>query len=92
VIDVSGDGHESGEIRAPRFNLVLAQRMREGTTVTVNGLAIRTDEPDLEQYYAQHVAGGPGAFVMAVDRYEDFAAAMRVKLLREILPEIAALR
>lgn len=90
VIDVSGDGFESGEIRTPRFNLALAQKLREKRGVIVNGLAISNDEPGLEAYYAAYVAGGPGSFVMAVNRYEDFARAMRIKLLREVLPATAS--
>jgi hypothetical protein len=90
VIDVSGDGVESGEIRSPRFNLALAQRLRAARGVIVNGLAIENDEPGLEAYYAANVAGGPGSFVMAVNRYEDFARAMRIKLLREVLPATAS--
>ena len=52
--------------------------------MTVNGLAILTDEPDLESYYREEVISGPGAFTMAVATYEDFAEAMRRKLIREI--------
>jgi ribosomal protein S18 acetylase RimI-like enzyme len=45
VIDVSGDGHESWELREPHFKLPDAQALRAATGVTVNGLAIETDEP-----------------------------------------------
>lgn len=54
--------------------------------VTVNGLAIINDEPYLEQYYREHVIGGPGAFVMVAKDYTDFVRAIRHKLLRELSP------
>ncbi len=91
VIDVSGDGIESYEIRQPHFFLPDAQRLRAAAGVIVNGLAIRNDFRDLDRYYRQHVAGGSGSFVMEVANYEDFAEAMRKKLLREIRPLSAAL-
>jgi Protein of unknown function (DUF1194) len=91
VIDVSGDGIESWEFRAPHFTLADAQRLRARAGVTVNGLAIRTDFPTLDRYYRDQVAAGPGNFVMAVDTYRDYAEAIRIKLLREIRPLSAAL-
>ena len=91
VIDVSGDGIESYEIRQPRFFLPDAQRLRAAAGVIVNGLAIRNDFRDLDRYYRQHVAGGSGSFVMEVANYQDFAEAMRIKLLREIRPLSASL-
>jgi hypothetical protein len=79
VIDVSGDGRANmGELPATARDRALARG------ITVNGLAIRTRDPGLDRYYLQHVVGGPGAFVMSVEGYETFAAAMRRKLLREI--------
>jgi Protein of unknown function (DUF1194) len=90
VIDVSGDGTELGEIRDPRFTVSHAQALRAKRGVTVNGLAIQTDMPDLERYYASHVAGGPGSFVMSISSYQDFAEAMHRKLLRELQSEVAA--
>lgn len=92
VIDVSGDGVELGEIRTPHFTVKLAQAMRAKTGVVVNGLAITTDYPDLEAYYRANVAGGPGSFVMSISSFDDYAVAMRRKLLRELQPETAALR
>ncbi len=89
VVDVSGDGTEMGEIREPRFTVTLAKAMREAHGVTVNGLAIRNDVPDLDQYYRDHVAGGPGSFVISISGYDDYAEAIHRKLLREILPPSA---
>ena len=52
--------------------------------VTINALAILNEEPNLDRYYRVEVIGGPGAFVLTATDYEDFARAMRIKLLTEI--------
>ena len=52
--------------------------------MTVNGLAILNEVPDLSAYYAAEVIGGAGAFVEVARNYEDFAQALRRKLIREI--------
>ena len=79
VIDISGDGRTNqGDSPAPvRTHAVLAG-------ITVNGLVILNEEPQLSGYYLERVIGGPGAFVLQVDDFEDFARAMRMKLIREI--------
>ena len=41
-------------------------------------------EPDLERYYRDNVIGGPGAFVVAVDSFDHFGAAILKKLISEI--------
>ncbi len=79
VIDVSGDGSDN---RGPLPDATRDTAVRIG--ITINGLAIRNEEPNLEFYYRQHVIGGPGAFVMTADDYHDFADAVVVKLIREI--------
>jgi hypothetical protein len=80
VIDISGDGaaNQGRSVRDATGRAV-------ALGITVNGLAIANEQPDLGGYYRDEVIGGPGAFVIAVDRFEDFAGAMRRKLLREIL-------
>jgi hypothetical protein len=79
VIDVSGDGRANqGTAPGP----VRAQAASLG--VTVNGLAILNEEPQLMVYYAERVIGGSGAFVMHADDYLDFGLAIRLKLIREI--------
>ena len=52
--------------------------------VTINGLAILKTEPWLDSYYDQNVVGGPGGFLVQVDDFPSFAAAMQQKLLAEI--------
>jgi hypothetical protein len=79
IIDVSGDGpsNAGGEPEPMRDAAALAG-------VTINGLAILRENPGLDRYYAEHVIGGPDAFVMIAEHYDDFARAIRQKLLREI--------
>ena len=91
VIDVSGDGKESWELREPHFKLRDAQLLRARAGVTVNGLAIETDDKDLAQYYQDYVAAGPENFVLVVANYQEYAEATRRKLLLEINPNIASL-
>ncbi|MFQ5972490.1 MAG: DUF1194 domain-containing protein, partial [Alphaproteobacteria bacterium] len=73
VIDLSGDGPTNfGEYPGgPRDRVIAAG-------ITVNGLAIVNEFPELSDYYAEHVIGGDGAFVMTATDYRDFARAMRV--------------
>jgi Protein of unknown function (DUF1194) len=91
VIDISGDGPESWELREPHFKLVDAQKLRARDGVTVNGLAIRSDYPNLDLYYRQYVAAGPESFVVSVDSYQDYAEGIRLKLLQELNPNLASL-
>ncbi len=92
VIDVSGDGKET----APRDYTVMPKQARfvaMARGITINGLAIENEVPDLEAYYRSHVIAGSEAFALSVDSYEDFTPAMIRKLLREIRyrPKVSAL-
>ncbi|OHV25093.1 DUF1194 domain-containing protein [Rhizobium sp. RMa-01] len=83
VIDVSGDGpNNSGNPVTPARDRAVEAGM------VINGLAIMlrpSDAPDgLDKYYADCVIGGPGAFVLPVHKIEDFAVAVRRKLVLEI--------
>jgi len=79
VIDISGDGSSNqGEFPDVVRQLVVAAE------VTINGLAIMNDEPDLDKYYKEHVIGGPRSFVERAKNFTDFATAIRRKLIREI--------
>lgn len=83
VVDVSGDGRESV---AREFTVLVdqAHAMAMARGVVINGLAIQNEVSDLADYYRRNVQAGPESFVMAARDYEDFAEAMRRKLLREI--------
>jgi len=81
VIDLSGDGMAnfgSPPPAAARDRIVAAG-------IAINGLAILTDEPWLEDYYRDNLIGGPSAFVVAARTFESFADAMLRKLTQEIV-------
>lgn len=84
VIDVSGDGHESPLRFGEGMALPEAKRRAARREITVNGLAIISDYPNLTSYYERQVIRGPASFVVTADSYQDFARAMKIKLLREI--------
>ena len=83
VVDVSGDGRESV---AREYTVLVdqARAMALSRGVVINGLAIENEVPDLADYYRANVQAGPESFVMEAKTYQDFAGAMRRKLLREI--------
>lgn len=80
-IDVSGDGISNDGI-----DLATAHARRPLDGVTVNGLAIVTDEggSDLVTHYREELIRGPGAFVEVAAGFADFERAMRRKLLAEV--------
>ena len=82
IIDISGDGRET-TMRDFYITSPQARAMAISRGITVNGLAILNDEPDLDLYYRDEVTGGPDSFVMVAREIEDFAEAMRRKLIRE---------
>lgn len=79
VIDVAGDG-----INNEGFGPASAYRAFPFENVTVNGLAIEGARPDPATYYRDKVIYGPGAFVEVAKGFDDYANAMKRKLLREI--------
>ncbi|MAM62711.1 DUF1194 domain-containing protein [Maritimibacter sp. UBA3975] len=87
VIDVSGDG--------PNNQGRGVERMRDETVaqgIVINGLPLLTEDglwsqwsiDDLDVYYRDCVIGGPGAFVVPVLGWEDFADAVLQKLVMEV--------
>jgi hypothetical protein len=79
VIDISGDGEaNSGAAPDPVRDAAAA------AGITINGLAILDEIPTLNLYYAEHVIGGPDAFLIVAKDFGDFTRAIRQKLLREI--------
>ena len=84
VVDVSGDGKETPARGVTAILLPQARLMARARNVTVNGLAILEDEPELDDWYRNNVIAGPGSFVMKAESFEDFETAIKRKLLREI--------
>jgi hypothetical protein len=79
VIDVVGDGRSNDGIPPGPVRDRLA-----ASGVTINGLCVLHEEPDLLDSYTREVIGGPGAFVLQCQDYQGFEQAMRQKLAREI--------
>jgi Ca-activated chloride channel homolog len=84
VVNVIGDGRSNSGI-APG---PVRDRMAEAG-ITINGLCILHEEPDLLESYTREVIGGPGAFAVTCQDYPAFAAAMKQKLARELNLPIA---
>ena len=79
IVDISGDGSNNNGRPVTR-----ARDAAVALDIRINGLPILTLEPGLDDYYRDNVIGGPGAFVIAADSYESFAAAILNKLVLEI--------
>ncbi|OWV84683.1 DUF1194 domain-containing protein [Rhizobium sp. R693] len=83
VIDVSGDGtNNSGNPVAPTRDKAVE------AGIVINGLTLMlrpSGAPGgLDKYYADCVIGGQGSFVLPVYKIEDFAVAVRRKLVLEV--------
>ena len=80
--------------RAGRTGHPFRQAVAQG--IVINALAILSPEPmpwnpfhthppgGLAAYFREHVAGGPGSFVMVVEDFQSFAYALANKLIKEI--------
>lgn len=90
TLDLSGDGPAN---TGPRPQDITADRTPAGATV--NGLTIGADQQPggsesasdiraLSAYFRQYVIRGPDAFVETAMGFDDYAAAMERKLLREL--------
>ncbi len=87
VIDISGDGPNNWgrPVTEARDEAVAAG-------ITINGLPIVNDRPsfgspqaaNLDLYYTDCVIGGPSAFIIVAQGFEDFSRAVRRKLILEI--------
>ena len=85
IVDISGDGIETlSPKRRKSVSLLQARHRAEEMGVTVNGLVISDEETDLADYYNQKVIVGPNRFVMDIRKFEDFARAIKLKLIREL--------
>lgn len=85
TIDVSGDGKNNVGLRPQD---VKARLQAEG--ITVNGLVVATqDIAELSAYYHANVIVGSESFVETAGGFEDYARAMKRKLLRELVPKFA---
>jgi len=79
IIDISGDGsNNAGRLAETARD----EAVKQG--IVINGLPITWIEPGLDAYYRNSVVGGPGAFVISIDSYDNFADAILHKLVTEI--------
>jgi hypothetical protein len=87
VIDISGDGPNN---EGPVIAGVRQEALERG--IVINGLPILIrrqqagwfDIDQLDEYYADCVIGGPGAFMIPVQSVDQFIDAIRTKLVLEI--------
>ena len=87
VIDISGDGsnNQGRPVTQARDDAV-------AKGITINGLPIMLNRPNfgypevehLDEYYSDCVIGGPGSFVIPIRERNQFADAIRTKILLEI--------
>ena len=84
VIDVSGDGI-SNEGAEPRDKL--PEMKARG--ITINALAIETDETDLTAYFFENLIVGERAFVITANGFEDYPEQIRRKLQRETTKQLS---
>lgn len=78
-VDISGDGQSNVGIPP---QLVYGRADFSG--ITVNGLAIQSDEAALGRYYRYFVIHGEGAFVEVAEDFDTYGEAIRAKLIREL--------
>lgn len=92
IINISGDGEETPQVRGKRrfATAPQARDLAQQHGVEINALAISNEQPNLAAYFSRNVITGPDAFVMTVSDYAGFAAAMNRKLEREISPRVVA--
>jgi len=79
VIDMSADGENNQGLD---IHIARAQVLARG--ITINGLAIRNEFPNLDLYFEDRVIGGDMAFAEAAKDYEDYRNAIFRKLFREL--------
>lgn len=80
TMDISGDGVSNDGYRP-----ALAILNFDFSDIVVNGLVILDDDTaELTRYYQQEVIHGFGAFVEIAAGYQDYARAIKRKLLREL--------
>ena len=87
IIDISGDG-------ANNYGRLVNEARDDAVAagITINGLPIITEQAslryptiaDLDLFFQDCVIGGPGAFHVVANGFEDFARAVRKKMILEI--------
>jgi hypothetical protein len=81
VIDVSGDGPDNSGL-----DLEAMRNIAKASGIIVNGLAIESEQAGLFEYYQNNVITGADSFVVRAADFNDYARAIREKLLKELRP------
>ena len=86
VMDVSGDGEESNASLATLH--AARDAALAGPVNTINALGIVDPGwfEDPAAYFTANLIGGPGAFAVEVNSFDDFGPAVKSKILREVNP------
>jgi hypothetical protein len=86
TIDISGDGaNNDGPPVAPVRERILGQGITiNGLPILLNPSGVPGNFVGLDAYYQDCVVGGPGSFSIPVRKIEEFAPAIRRKLILEI--------
>jgi hypothetical protein len=87
VLDISGDGanNSGGPVPEARDRAVKSGIVINGLPIMIyNGRRSVFDMDDLDDYYTDCVIGGPGSFMIAIKERDQFVAATRTKILREV--------
>jgi len=93
IVDISGDG-------ANNYGRLVTEARDEAVSqgVIINGLPILTETPtggtypsipDLDLFFRDCVIGGPGAFHVVAHGFDDFARAVKKKMILEIAGDLA---
>ena len=86
IINVSGDGKETVVPRkrtsSPRPDQV--KEKAQSLNVTINGLVVSAAGQEVGDYFREKVITGPGAFVIEIEDFGDYAGALKRKLIREV--------
>lgn len=85
VVDISGDGpnNQGRSVTAARDAAVAKGLILNGLPVVLKRGGYY-DMDNLDHYYEDCVIGGPGSFMIAIREREQFAAAIRTKLILEV--------
>ena len=87
VIDISGDGpnNQGPPVDGSRDRAIANGIIINGLPLMTNGgFASAYDVADLDDYYTNCVIGGPGAFMIPVNSWDQFPEAVRRKLVLEL--------
>ena len=86
IVDVSGDGRQKHmRLRHPTATLDDLRKRADTLGVTINALAIETDDDGLAEYFEARVMVGETAFVIPIRSMRDFGDAIIEKLQRELM-------